>query len=58
MYFKYKYGYAKQKENISRLKAIQPRPLKASLNNEKQKGYGKVISGRVNWGKGNHKEGR
>lgn len=52
VYFKYKYDYAKQKENISRLKAIQPKYLKSSINNEKQKGYGKVISGKVNWQKG------
>lgn len=53
VYFKYKYDFAKQKENISRLKAIQPAYLKASLNNEKQKGYGKVMAGRVHW-RGNH----
>lgn len=52
VYFKYKYDFAKQKENISRLKAIQPATLKASLNNEKQKGYGKVMSGRVSWHNG------
>lgn len=49
VYFRYKYDFAKQKENISRLKAIQPASLKASINNEKQKGYGKVMSGHVNW---------
>lgn len=49
VYFKYKYDFAKQKENIGRLKAIQPSSLKSSINNEKQKGYGKVISGKVNW---------
>lgn len=49
VYFKYKYDFAKQKDNISRLKAIQPSYLKSSINNEKQKGYGKVISGKVNW---------
>lgn len=53
VYFKYKYDYAKQKENISRLKALQPSALKASINNEKQKGYDKVISGKVKWNKGN-----
>lgn len=56
VYFKYKYDFAKQKENISRLKAIQPASLKASLNNEKQKGYGKVMASRVNW-RGNHNAG-
>lgn len=58
VYFKYKYDYAKQKENISRLKAIQPSALKASINNEKQKGYDKVISGKVNWNKGNSNKGK
>ncbi|MCM1148440.1 MAG: hypothetical protein NC124_16775 [Clostridium sp.] len=53
VYFKYKYDFARQKENISRLKAIQPAALKSSLNNEKQKGYGKVMSGRVSWHHGN-----
>lgn len=37
VYFTYKYDYAKQKNNISRLKAIQPSVLKASNNIEKQK---------------------
>ncbi len=58
VYFKYKYDYAKQKENISRLKAIQPSALKASINNEKQKGYDKVISGKVNWNRGNSNKGK
>ncbi len=60
VYFKYKYDFARQKENISRLKALQPSSLKASLNNEKQKGYGKVMSGHVNWHKGKkgHSNGR
>lgn len=49
VYYKYKYDYAKQKENISRLKAIQPAALKSAVNNEKQKSYGKVTSGRVQW---------
>lgn len=49
VYFKYKYDFAKQKENISRLKGIQPSSLKASINNEKQKGYNKVVCGKVNW---------
>ncbi len=56
VYFKYKYDFAKQKENISRLKAIQPASLKASINNEKQKGYGKVMASRVNW-RGSHSAG-
>lgn len=54
VYFRHKYDFAKQKENISRLKAIQPASLKASINNEKQKGYGKVMSGHVNWRGASH----
>lgn len=49
VYFTYKYDYTKQKNNISRLKVIQPTCLKASNNIEKQKGYGKFVSGRVRW---------
>ncbi|MBQ4450460.1 MAG: hypothetical protein II900_08535 [Prevotella sp.] len=49
VYYKYKYDYAAQKENIGRLKAIQPAALKSSINNEKQKSYGKVVAGVVNW---------
>lgn len=49
VYFTYKYDYAKQKNNISRLKAIQPAILKASNNIEKQKGYGKFVSGKIKW---------
>lgn len=49
VYYKYKYDYSAQKENIGRLKAIQPAAMKNSINNEKQKSYGKVVSGTVNW---------
>lgn len=49
VYYKYKYDYAAQKENIGRLKAIQPVALKSSINNEKQKSYGKVVAGVINW---------
>ena len=49
VYFRYKYDFAKQKAAISRLKAIQPKALKASMNIEKQKNYGKLFNGKINW---------
>ena len=49
VYFKDKYDFAKQKNNISRLKALQPTSLKSSNNLEKQKGYGKFMNGKINW---------
>lgn len=49
VYVKDKYDYAAQKNNISRLKKIQPRSLKESLNIEKQKGLDKVRSGSIMW---------
>ena len=45
VYFRYKYDFATQKNNISRLKAIQPNALKESQTIEKQKGLGKVRTG-------------
>ena len=51
VYYKYKYDFAKQKENIGRLKAIQPAAMKAAVINEKQKSYNKVSAGRVQWRK-------
>ena len=48
-YFRDKYDYAKQKNNISRLKKLQPASLKESNNKEKQKGMGKLISGKIKW---------
>lgn len=45
VYFRDKYDFATQKNNISRLKAIQPNALKESLNIEKKKGLGKVRTG-------------
>lgn len=57
VFFKYKYDYARQRENISRMKAVQPTTLKASINNEYQKGYDKVVSGKVHWGKGHSNKG-
>lgn len=49
VYVKDKYDFATQKNNISRLKQVQPKSLKESLNIEKQKGLGKVRSGSVMW---------
>lgn len=49
VYFRDKYDYAKQKENISRLKKLQPASLKESNNMEKQKGMGKLVLGKIKW---------
>ena len=49
VYVKDKYDFATQKNNISRLKQVQPKSLKESLNIEKQKGLGKVRLGSVMW---------
>lgn len=49
VYFRDKYDFAKQKNNISRLKKIQPNCLKESNNLEKQKGLGKFIQGKIKW---------
>ena len=49
VYFRYKYDFAKQKAAISRLKSVQPQSLKASMNIEKQKNYGKLFNGKINW---------
>lgn len=49
VYVKNKYDYKSQKNNISRLKAIQPTSLKESLNIEKQKGLGKLRAGNIAW---------
>lgn len=49
VYFRDKYDIAKQKNNISRLKQVQPTSLKESNNIEKQKGYGKFVLGKIKW---------
>lgn len=49
VYFRDKYDYAKQKNNISRLKVLQPDALKESNNREKQKGLGRLIQGKIKW---------
>lgn len=49
VYFRDKYDYAKQKNNISRLKKLQPASLKESNNREKQKGMGKLVLGKIKW---------
>lgn len=49
VYFRDKYDYARQKNNISRLKKVQPASLKESNNREKQKGMGKLVNGKIKW---------
>lgn len=49
VYVRDKYDYAKQKNNISRLKALQPTCLKEALNLEKQNGLNKLRNGRIAW---------
>ena len=49
VYCRDKYDYAKQKNNISRLKKLQPAALKESNNIEKQKGMGRLVSGKIKW---------
>lgn len=49
VYVRDKYDYAKQKNNISRLKALQPTCLKEALNLEKQKGLNKLRNGKIAW---------
>ncbi len=49
VYFRDKYNTQKQKENISRLKNVQPRSLKESNIREKMKGQGRLRNGKVKW---------
>lgn len=49
VYVREKYDYAKQKNNISRLKALQPICLKEALNLEKQNGLNKLRNGKISW---------
>lgn len=49
VYFRDKYQIQKQKENISRLKNVQPRALKESNTREKMKGQGRLRNGKVKW---------
>ena len=49
VYFRDKYNAQKQKENISRLKNVQPRSLKESNIREKMKGQGRLRNGKVKW---------
>lgn len=49
VYFRDKYNVQKQKENISRLKNLQPKCLKESNIREKQKGQGRFKNGKVLW---------
>ena len=49
VYIRDKYNIQKQKENISRLKNVEPRCLKESNIREKQKGQGRLKKGNVQW---------
>lgn len=49
VYVRDKYDFSKQKNNISRLKMVQPKTLKESQNIEKQKGLGKLRAGSITW---------
>lgn len=49
VYVRDKYDIAKQKDNIHKLKATQPRALKESSTREKMKARGKLNNGKVEW---------
>lgn len=49
VYVRDKYHIKKQKENISRLKNVQPRSLKESNIREKMKGQGRLKHGKIKW---------
>jgi hypothetical protein len=49
VYTRDKYNFAKQKENIAKLKLIKPNSLKESETREKLKTQGKVQNGNINW---------
>lgn len=49
VYVRDKFNVRKQKENISRLKNLQPRSLKESNIREKQKGQGRIKNGKIQW---------
>lgn len=48
VYVRDKYDLRKQKDNIRRLKEVQPKSLKESEIREKQKAQGRVVNGKVN----------
>lgn len=49
VYVRDKYNIRKQKENIRRLKQVQPVSLRESEIREKQKAQGRVVNGKVRW---------
>ena len=49
VYAKDKYDVAKQKENIRRLKRIEPSSIKESNTIEKIKAQGKLSKNKINW---------
>lgn len=49
VYVRDKYDLRKQKDNIRRLKEVQPKSLKESEIREKQKAQGRVVNGKVKW---------
>lgn len=49
VYVRDKYDLRKQKDNIRRLKEVQPKSLKESDIREKQKAQGRVVNGKVKW---------
>lgn len=51
VYMRDKHNVAKQKENIHRLKSIQPTYIKAAESHRKLKHDGRIQNGRVKWNK-------
>ncbi|MFA4047105.1 hypothetical protein HPS54_10940 [Prevotella sp. PCHR] len=49
VYVRDKYNIKKQKENIRRLKQVQPVSLRESEIREKQKAQGRFVNGKVRW---------
>jgi len=50
-YMRYKYDLTKQKENLHRLKSIQPNYIKVAETYRKLKLDGRIQDGSINWGK-------
>lgn len=48
-YARDKYDIRKQKDNIARLKSIQPKSLRESNIREKQKAQGRFVNGKTKW---------
>lgn len=49
VYARDKYDIRKQKDNIARLKNVQPKSLKESNIKEKQKTQGRFVDGKIKW---------